>query len=157
LHSDCRLLGGAEEALEKTSLHVPVGGFANRSLDAWIRASSHGHALWLQPGFGHVGQIITCTICQTICHSVDASCHAHWMSTLGPTQRGRPLWSCSAESCAFSLAGTATFEPDSFSSKVLQFFGASILSNKQQPAVSFPVNFSEFCDLIANRLEDISS
>jgi hypothetical protein len=82
------------------------------------------HARRLQPGFGHIGQIIMSSACLTTCHSVRcknclmtchsvrASCLARWTNALGlgPTQQGRPMWSCSVESCVFSLAWTCSLD-----------------------------------------------
>jgi hypothetical protein len=130
-------------ALRNIRRHMPVKirivhppGFTVRR-SCTIRVSLHGHARWLQPGFGHIGQIIISRICLRICHSVYASCHAHWTTLLGGPQRGRPMWSRSVETYTFSLVGTTTFEPDSFSSKVLQFCGAPLRSVPEKPITIF--------------------
>jgi hypothetical protein len=80
-----------------------------------VRASLPGHARWLLPGFGYIGQSIIIRFCLTTCHCVHANCHAHWLNTLGPSQRGQRMGSCFVESYVFSLVGTCTFEQDSFS------------------------------------------
>jgi hypothetical protein len=74
-----------------------------------------GHARWLLHGFGYIGQSIIIRFCLTTCHCVHANCHAHWLNTLGPSQRGQRMGSCFVESYVFSLVGTCTFEQDSFS------------------------------------------